>query len=203
MTTSTYALIRVSTDKQKVKRQVIRMSELGIAKENIIIEKESGKSTARTKYHKLVRRLKAGDTLYIENIDRLSRDYDGIINQWHRLTVQKGVIIRILDTPMLDTDQPKPSLLNRFIRNILLHVYAYLAEHEWEKNKYRQAQGIAVAKASGKNLGRPKKERTEAEIETAKQYLNREIDFVTALAISGLKKSAFYSLCQLVNDEQN
>ena len=203
MTTSTYALIRVSTDKQKVKRQVIRMSELGIAKENIIIEKESGKSTARTKYHKLVRRLKAGDTLYIENIDRLSRDYDGIINQWHRLTVQKGVIIRILDTPMLDTDQPKPSLLNRFIRNILLHVYAYLAEHEWQKIKYRQVQGIAVAKASGKNLGRPKKERTEAEIETAKQYLNREIDFVTALAISGLKKSAFYSLCQLVNDEQN
>jgi len=203
MTTSTYALIHVSTDKQKVKRQVIRMSELGISKENIIIEKESGKSTARTKYHKLVRRLKAGDTLYIENVDRLSRDYDGIINQWHRLTVQKDVIIKVLDTPMLDTDQPKPSLLNRFIRNILLHVYAYLAEHEWEKNKYRQAQGIAVAKASGKNLGRPKKERTEAEIETAKQYLNREIDFVTALAISGLKKSAFYSLCQLVNDEQN
>jgi len=107
-----------------------------------------------------------------------------------------------LDTPMLDTDQEKPSLLNRFIRNILLHVYAYLAEHEWEKTKYRQAQGIAVAKAEGKKLGRPKKERTNKEIETAKQYLNREIDLVAALALLDLRKSAFYSLCQVVNEEQ-
>jgi len=203
MTTNTYALIRVSTSKQKVERQIIRMTELGISKENIIIEKESGRSTARTKYKKLVRRLKTGDTLYIENVDRLSRDYDGIINEWHNLTMKKGVLIKVLDTPMLDTDQEKPSLLNRFIRNILLHVYAYLAEYEWEKSKYRQAQGIAVAKASGKKLGRPKKERTEEEIETVKQYQNQEIDFVTALAISGLKKSAFYKLIQVISEEQN
>jgi len=203
MMASTYALIRVSTKKQKVKRQIIKMEKLGIQKENITIEKESGKSTARIKYHKLVRRLKAGDTLYIENVDRLSRDYDGIINQWHKLTMQKGVIIKVLDTPMLDTDMANQSLLDRFIRNILLHVYAYLAEHEWEKSKSRQAQGIAVAKASGKNLGRPKKVRTKEEMDAAKQYLSHEIVLDTALAISGLKKSAFYSLCRAVNEGQN
>jgi len=73
---NTYALIRVSTKKQNEARQVIIMEELGISKNNIIIEKESGKSTARTKYHRLVKQLKTGDTLYIENVDRLSRDYD-------------------------------------------------------------------------------------------------------------------------------
>jgi len=202
MTANIYALIRVSTSKQKVERQIIRMTELGISKENIIIEKESGRSTARTKYKKLVRRLKVGDTLYIENIDRLSRDYDGIINEWHKLTMEKNIIMKVLDTPMLDTDQEKPSLLNRFIRNILLHVYAYLAEHEWEKTKYRQAQGIAVAKSEGKKLGRPQKVRTEEEIETAKQYLSREIGLDTALAILELKKSAFYSLCRLIKEDQ-
>ena len=169
MTANKYALIRVSTSKQKVARQVIRMTELGISKENIVIEKESGKSLARTKYKKLVRRLKEGDMFYIENVDRLSRDYDGIISQWHTLTMEKGVIIKVLDTPMLDTDRKSESLLDRFIRNILLHVYAYLAEYEWEKTKYRQAQGIAVAKASGKRLGRPKKKRTKQEIKTVKQ----------------------------------
>jgi len=203
MTGSKYSLIRVSTDRQKVARQVIRMLELGIPKENITIEKESGKSTARTKYRRLVKRLKAGDIFYIENVDRLSRDYDGIIKEWHMLTMQKGISIKVLDTPMLDTDQTDTSLLDRFIRNILLHVYAYFAEHEWEKTKYRQAQGIAVAKASGKNLGRPKKARSEKEIETAKQYLNRETDLGTALAILGLKKSAFYNLCRAVNDSYN
>jgi len=202
MTTNTYALIRVSTKKQKVARQVLRMTELGILKENIVIEKESGKSTVRAKYHRLVRRLKAGDILYIENIDRLSRDYDGIINEWHKLTMQKEVIIKVLDTPMLDTDQTNQSLLGRFIRNILLHIYAYLAEHEWEKTKYRQAQGIATARTEGKNLGRPKKARTEEEIETVKQYLSREIDLVTALAIVGLQKSAFYNVCQIVNEDR-
>ena len=197
MTASTYALIRVSTDEQNEARQVIRMRELGILKQNIVIEKESGRSTARIKYHRLVRRLKAGDTLCIENVDRLSRDYEGIINEWNKLTAQKGVVIRVLDTPMLDTDQTNNDLINRFMRNILLHVQAFQAESEWEKTKYRQAQGIAVAKASGKKLGRPKKARTETEIKAVKQYLNREIDLDTALTILGVKKSAFYNLCRM------
>jgi len=203
MSANTYALIRVSTEEQNEERQVIRMSDLGISKENIIIEKESGKSTARVKYRKLFKRLKSGDTLYIENADRLGRDYDGIIDEWNKLTIQKGVIIKILDTPMLDTDQEHTDLINKFMRNILLHVQAFQAESEWQKTKYRQAQGIAVAKASGKNLGRPKKKRTKKEIKIAKQYLSREIDLDTALAILNLKKSAFYNLCRIVNDEQN
>ena len=197
MTTNKYALVRVSTKEQNEKRQVLRMLELGVPKENIVVEKESGKSTARTKYRRLVKRLKAGDTLYIENIDRLSRDYDGIIDEWRKL-VEKGVIIKVLDTPMLDTDHENDSLIDKFMRNILLHVQAFLAESEWQKTKDRQAQGIAVAKADGKKLGRPKKERTGVEIETATQYLNREIDLPTALAMLGIQKSAFYSLCQLV-----
>ena len=203
MTTDRYALARVSTGKQNVARQVERMMALGIPKENIIIEKESGKSTVRTKYKRLVKRLKAGDILYIENVDRLSRDYDGIISEWHKLTMEKGVIIKVLDTPMLDTDQANQSLLGRFIRNILLHIYAYLAEHEWEKTKYRQAEGIALAKSKGKKLGRPKKERTEEEREIVKQFQDKEISLITALALSGLKKSAFYDLCRALSDYQD
>ena len=198
MTATIYALVRVSTKKQNEKRQVLRMLGLGVPRENIVVEKESGKSTARTKYHRLVKRLKAGDTLYIENIDRLSRDYDGIINEWSKL-VALGVIIKVLDTPMLDTDQENDSLIDKFMRNVLLHVQAFLAESEWQKSKDRQAQGIAVAKADGKRLGRPQKERTNVEIETVTQYLNREIDLLTALTMLDIKKSAFYSLCQFVS----
>jgi len=203
MIANTYALIRVSTDEQNEARQVVRMKQLGIPKENIIIEKESGRSSARVKYHRLVKRLKAGDTFYIENIDRLARNYDGIISEWIKLTAQKEVTIKVLDTPMLDTDQENSDLVSKFMRNILLHVQAFQAENEWQKIKYRQAQGIAVAKANGKKLGRPKKTRTRQEINTAKQYLNRDIDLDTALALLGLKKSAFYSLCRIVNEEQN
>jgi len=198
-----YALIRVSTDGQNEERQVIRMLELGIPKENILIEKESGRSTARKKYHQFIKQLKTGDTLHIENADRLGRDYDGIINEWNKITLQKGVIIKILDTPMLDTDQTDNDLINKFMRNILLHVQAFQAESEWVKTKYRQAQGIAVAKANGKRFGRPKAVRTRKEINTARQYLNREIDLGTALSKLDIKKSTFYNLCRVVSNGQN
>ena len=203
MAENKYALIRVSTNKQNEIRQIIEMSKLDILKKNIVIEKESGKSTVRTKYHKLVKRLKWGDILYIENIDRLSRDYDGVIDEWHTLTRKNGIIIKVLDTPMLDTDQKSDDLLSKFMRDILLHVQAFQAEYEWQKIKSRQAQGIAAAKASGKQFGRPKSVKTEEEIEIASQYLNREITLNTALALLNIKKSAFYELCRTINETPN
>ena len=199
MSENRYALIRVSTEEQNEGRQVVRMTELGILKKNIIIEKESGKSVVRTKYRNLVKQLRKGDILYIETIDRLSRDYNGIINEWDNLTIKKGVILKVLDTPILDTDQTDNELLIRFIRNILLHILGFQAESEWQKIKSRQSQGIAVAKARGKQLGRPKKIRTEKELEIAKQYLNRQINLNTALSLLNIKKSAFYNLCRKVN----
>ena len=202
-TGNVYALIRVSTERQKEDRQLTRMTKLGILKKNIVIEKESGKSTKREKYHKLVKRLNKGDTLYIENIDRLSRDYDGIINEWHILTKQKGIIIKVIDTPMLNTDRTDNSLLIKFIRNILLHILAFQAENEWHKIKNRQAQGIAVAKSDGKHLGRPKAVRTKKELKIAKQYLNREVDLITALSLLNVKKSAFYNICRILSDNEN
>ena len=195
-----YALIRVSTKKQKEARQIARMVKLGIPKQNIVIEKESGKSTVRTKYHKLVKTLKSGDTLYIENIDRLGRDYDIILDQWRLLTREKNITVKVLDTPMLDTDQKHKDLSKKFMRDILLLTQAYEAESEWRKIKSRQAQGIVAAKASGIAFGRPKSTPTETEIIIANQYINREITLNVALSALNIKKSAFYKLCNTVKN---
>jgi len=101
---------------------------------------------------------------------------------------------------MLNSDQIHNDLTSKFMRNIFLHVQAFQAENEWVKIKERQAQGIAVAKATGKKLGRDKKTRTKIELKVAKQYLDNEIDLDTALTMLNLKKSAFYSLCQVVKN---
>jgi len=198
MTGNVYALIRVSTKKQNEERQVIEMIKRGVPKSNIVIEKESGKSTSRTKYKKLVARLKRGDVLYIENIDRLARDYDTILREWHYLTKEKNVVIKIIDTPMLDTDKVSDDLLNKLNCDISLLIQAFQAENEWLKIKSRQAQGIAVAKANGKKLGRPKAIITEAEIAVVRQYQSGAISFDTALKLLKLKKTAFYNLCNVV-----
>ena len=145
--------------------------------------------------------MKDGDILYIESIDRLGRDYDGIINEWNSLEKEKNIILKVLDTPMLDRDnRTDNTLLTRYMRDMLLLSQAFQSEHEWHKIKNRQAQGIGVAKANGKILGRPKAGISEAKMQIAKEYMSKEITIEAALRVLGIKKSAFYNLCSFVRD---
>ena len=84
----TYGYVRVSTKDQNEARQMIAMHEFGIDEQRIFIEKQSGKDFNRPQYKRLLRKLKAGDTLVIKSIDRLGRNYDEIIEQWRIITVQ-------------------------------------------------------------------------------------------------------------------
>ena len=84
-----YGYIRVSSNDQNAERQIQEFMQLGIARENIVIEKITGKTFKRKKYNQLLKILKSGDTLYIQSITRLGRDYDGILEQWNKLTKEK------------------------------------------------------------------------------------------------------------------
>ena len=81
MKNNVYGYVRVSTKEQNEARQVIAMHEFGVDEQNIFVEKQSGKDFNRPKYKRLLRKLKAGDTLVIKSIDRLGRNYDEIIDQ--------------------------------------------------------------------------------------------------------------------------
>lgn len=84
-----YAYIRVSSRDQNEDRQKIAMVEYGIAPGNIYMDKQSGKDFERPGYQRLLRKLKAGDTIVVKSIDRLGRNYDEILEQWRFLTKQK------------------------------------------------------------------------------------------------------------------
>lgn len=101
----TYGYVRVSTKDQNEARQMIAMHEFGIDEQRIFIEKQSGKDFNRPQYKRLLRKLKAGDTLVIKSIDRLGRNYDEIIEQWRIITKEKQAAIVVLDMPLLDTRQ--------------------------------------------------------------------------------------------------
>ena len=75
----TYGYVRVSTKEQNEDRQVIAMREFGVHDDSIIMDKQSGKDFDRPGYRRLVRKLKAGDTLVIKSIDRLGRNYCGSV----------------------------------------------------------------------------------------------------------------------------
>lgn len=101
----------------------------------------------------MMKRLRAGDVLFIKSIDRLGRNYREIIEQW-RAIVDKSVDIVVLDMPLLDTRREQ-SLIGTFISDIVLQVLSFVADNERANIRSRQAEGIAQARARGVQFGRP------------------------------------------------
>lgn len=152
MSNEVYGYVRVSTKEQNEARQMIAMREFGVCEKNIFVEKLSGKDFNRPKYKRLMRIMKAGDTLVIKSIDRLGRNYDEIIEWWRIITKEKKASIVVLDMPLLDTRQGR-DLTGTLIADIVLQLLSYVAQTEREFIKRRQAEGIAAAKAKGVYFG--------------------------------------------------
>ena len=81
-----YGYVRVYSIDQNEDRQIAALREVSVPEKKIFMDKQSGKDFERPYYKKLVRKLKAGDLLYILSIDRLGRNYEEIQKQWRVLT---------------------------------------------------------------------------------------------------------------------
>ena len=148
----TYGYVRISTKDQNEARQVRAMLDFGLAEKDIVVEKQSGKDFNRPKYKRLLKRLKTSDVLVVQSIDRLGRNYHEIIEQWRIITKEKQAAIVVLDMPLLDTRIGR-DLTGTLIADIVLQLLSYVAQTEREMIKKRQAEGIAIAKASGVQFG--------------------------------------------------
>lgn len=148
-----YGYMRVSSLEQNTERQKIELLRWGIIDKNVFCDKLSGKDFNRPQYQKLKRKLKEGDVLVVKSIDRLGRNYDDIQEEWREIVKTKKADIVILDMPILDTRTNK-DLIGTLISDIVLQLLSYVAQAERENIKQRQAEGIAIAKAQGKHLGR-------------------------------------------------
>ena len=148
--------VRVSTKDQNEARQVSSMNEHGV--EKIYIDKQSGKDFDRPEYQKMISELKEGDIVVLHSLDRLGRNYDAIIDEWHRITKQIKADIVVLDMPLLDTTARGNDLTGKFVADMVLQILSYVAANERENIRKRQAEGIAIAKAQGKYKGSTKKQ---------------------------------------------
>lgn len=148
-----YGYMRVSTLEQNNERQMVDLLKWGVSTKNIYVDKMSGKDFNRPQYQKMKRRLRAGDVLVVKSIDRLGRDYESIKDEWREIIKIKKADIVILDMPILDTRTNK-DLIGSLISDIVLQLLSYVAQAERENIRQRQAEGIAIAKAQGRHLGR-------------------------------------------------
>ena len=148
--------IRVSTIEQNEARQVESLKAEGV--EKIYMDKQSGKDFERPEYIRMINELNEGDVVILHSLDRLGRNYDMIIEEWHRITKTLKAHIKVLDMSLLDTTAMDNELLSRFLSDLVLQVLSFVAENERTNIRKRQAEGIAIAKAQGKYKGgKPKK----------------------------------------------
>ena len=190
MATETYGYVRVSTKDQNEDRQLIAMREAGVADKNIFIDRQSGKDFERPGYKRALKKLKAGDTLFVKSIDRLGRNYNEILEQWRIITKERQANIVVLDMPLLDSRQGR-DLTGTLIADIVLQLLSYVAQTEREFIRQRQAEGIAAAKANGIRFGRPPMERPEQFDLVRDQWLEGKLSARAAAKKLGVSRQTF------------
>ncbi|GFI27190.1 putative transposon Tn552 DNA-invertase bin3 [Lachnospiraceae bacterium] len=187
----TYGYARVSSREQNEDRQMIAFDEANVPKENIFVDKQSGKDFNRPKYRRLLRRLKVDDVLFVKSIDRLGRDYAEILEQWRILTKEKKIDIVVIDMPLLDTRRGK-DLMGTFLSDIVLQVLSFVAENERKNIRQRQKEGIEAAKLRGVQFGRPLKPMPENFRHIYDRWIGKEITGEEAAQLCNVARATFY-----------
>ncbi|WP_342436732.1 recombinase family protein [Paenibacillus sp. FSL L8-0436] len=185
---------RVSTKEQNVERQLLKFRELGIEERFVFVDKQSGKDFDRPRYQAMRLMLREGDLVYLDALDRLGRDYDGIITEWKHITREICADIVCLDNETLFDSRKFKTMgdFGKVMEDQFLSLLAYVAEQERKKNRLRQAEGIEVARTEGVTFGRPKREIDKTFIEVYEAWKSGEYTATEAMRRIGMKKPTFY-----------
>ncbi len=186
-----YGYVRVSSKDQNEDRQMIALQEVGVPRENVYIDKQSGKDFNRPMYRGLVNRLEPNDLLYVKSIDRLGRNYEEIIHQWRIITKEKQTDVVVIDMPLLDTRRGK-DLVGTLISDLVLQLLSFVAENERSCIRQRQAEGIAAAKARGVRFGRERKALPEDFCQLVYAWEQQEISTGEVLEICAISRATFF-----------
>lgn len=194
-----YGYARVSSRDQNESRQIAAFQGLSIPKQNIFVDKQSGKDFNRSAYGRMVQKMKKEDLLYVKSIDRLGRNYEEILEQWRILTREREIDIVVLDMPLLDTRRGK-DLMGTFLSDIVLQVLSFVAENERMNIRQRQAEGIKAAKARGIRFGRPEIPCPDNFREVHRDWRKKKITLQQAADACGMPVGTFYGKARRFED---
>lgn len=195
MDNRTFGYARVSTREQNEDRQIEALTNFGVSKDNIIVDKCSGKDTEREGYQYLKKQiLRSGDTLVIKELDRLSRNKADIKKELEYFK-EKGVHIRILDIPTTLTDFPPEQMwVMDMINAILIEVLGSIAENERNKIRSRQREGIQAAKNKNVKFGRPKIDIPDNWDSVHVKVETKELTVAQAIKLLNISRSSYYRI---------
>ncbi len=204
---------RTSTAEQHLDRGIKEITEYceknNLPLRRIYTDQQSGKNFNRERYIVMKEDvLDKGDILIITELDRLGRNKKETLNEL-RYFKDRDIRVMILELPttLMDLSALEDSMaamLMDAVNNMLIELYAAMAQAELEKKEKRQREGIEAKKARGEwdDYGRPHA------IEFGKfsseyiRVVRGEIRPVDCMRILGLKKSTYYNYAARWNKEQ-
>lgn len=174
-----FGYARVSKKDQVLDRQIDSLKLAGC--EQIFKEKISGRKKEKPVLDDLISRLRKGDLLIVDSLDRLGRTAKELISL---LTFFKetGIQFRSLKEGIFDTTSP--------MGEAIFQIIAILKAMEVEVLRERTKDGLEAARARGRHGGRKagsydkKKASTAAILYKTKEYSNSEICEIAGISSS-------------------
>lgn len=206
-----FGYMRISTQKEKqtTDRQRITLEQYATDNkfkfDELIEERISGtiKAESRPQFKILVNNLRVDDILIITDIDRLGRNADDVIMEFKKLKA-KGIRVIALDTPYLNEwEKIQDSSIYNMIADIFITLKAHMAQQEREKTVQRINQGLEVARAKGKTLGRPKADLPKEFIKEYKKFKDGAYGDMSALSFAkmlGIGRSTLYKYINIYEE---
>lgn len=187
--------LRVSTIKQDVVRQDMRLDKLGVKFDKEYVDKMTGRTKERPMLNKMIIDSRKGDTVYCESISRLGISHKDLIEIIDQL-VNKGVRVVILKEG-IDTSS------NTY--KLLLAIFGGVAEMERETIQERVIQGVEKCKSTGETktgkwFGREEKIVDDLPKDFKKYYckmINKEITKVEMAKLLGCGRATLYRWIKL------
>lgn len=196
---------RTSTKEQHLDRGIQEITRfckdrnISLHKDKVYTDQQTGKNFDRPSY-KMLREdlLESGDTLIITEIDRLGRNKSAILQELNYLKEHNiRVMILELPTTLIDLstmDNTMAVMMMETINNMMIELYASMAEAEMQKKEKRQREGIQAMKDRGEwdKYGRPRRLELDSFIKEYQKVLQNEIKPFALMEKLNLNKSTYY-----------
>lgn len=215
---SIYGYARISTGKQSIERQ-IRNIKAAYPAAVMVQDEYTGTKLDRPGWTKLVKAVKAGDTIVFDSVSRMSRNAEDGFTTYQDL-YNKGVSLVFLKESYINTDTYRKALEDNLamtgttVDYILKGINQYLlalakeqirlafeqSEKEVSDLHQRTREGIETARLAGKQIGREQ----GTKVETKKSKASKEIiikhskDFngtledAEVIKLTGLSRNTYY-----------
>lgn len=225
-----YGYTRISTKQQSIERQIRNIKDL-YPTAVIVEEVYTGtKIYGRKEFDKLLKKVKAGDTIVFDSVSRMSRNAEEGFELYQEL-FNRGIELIFIKEQHINTTTYKQALTNNVqltgttVDFILEGINKYLlalakeqiklafiqSEKEVKDLQQRTKEGLKTARLNGKQIGQPKgaKLTTKKSIQAKEQIQKYSKDFggtlkdIEVMKLIGIARNSYYKYKKELVEELN